>query len=152
MSGDWLVVLAAALPVLVLLGFGVVVGRIRGGEEDSLGADPEDRPLPAVVANPTKLEPDTRRQITTVCAALGWAEPLWLETTVDDPGTGQRGPRRDVDARTLGDDAVAGHRRSMAVPRPTVQNATPSLRKGALQCRKVVCRPQSAEIPRGETA
>jgi diacylglycerol kinase (ATP) len=45
--------------------------------------------LPVVVANPTKTEPDTRRQIGSVCGALGWADPLWLETTIDDPGTGQ---------------------------------------------------------------
>lgn len=28
-------------------------------------------------------------QITQVCAELGWAPPLWLETTVEDPGGGQ---------------------------------------------------------------
>ncbi|HVH21522.1 MAG TPA: diacylglycerol kinase family protein [Pseudonocardia sp.] len=89
MSGDWWVVLAAVLPVLVLLGFGAVVDRLRGSESDSLGAEPEDRPLPVVVANPTKTETDTRRQIGSVCGALGWADPLWLETTIDDPGTGQ---------------------------------------------------------------
>jgi diacylglycerol kinase (ATP) len=88
-SGDWWVVLAAVLPVLAVLGFGAVVGRISGGESGALRAAPADRPLPAVVANPTKAEPDTRRQITAVCTGLGWAEPLWLETTVDDPGTGQ---------------------------------------------------------------
>ncbi|OLT14392.1 hypothetical protein BJF78_02850 [Pseudonocardia sp. CNS-139] len=42
-----------------------------------------------MVANPTKTEPGTRRRIEEVCTGLGWAEPLWLETTVDDPGTGQ---------------------------------------------------------------
>ncbi len=90
MSGDsWVVLAAAVLPVLAVVGFGIVIGRIRGSESDSLGADPEDRPLPAVVANPIKAEADTRRQITSVCASLGWAEPLWLETTIDDPGTGQ---------------------------------------------------------------
>ena len=90
MSGDsWVVLLAAVLPVLAILGFAAVIGRIRGPEADALGAEPEDRPLPAVIANPTKVDPETRRQIRSVCAAQGWAEPLWLETTLDDPGTGQ---------------------------------------------------------------
>jgi diacylglycerol kinase (ATP) len=88
-SGDWWVVLAAVLPLLAVLGFAAVVGRVRGPEPDALQAEPEDRPLPAVVANPTKTDPETRRQVRAVCAAQGWAEPLWLETTVDDPGTGQ---------------------------------------------------------------
>ncbi|PZS21372.1 MAG: hypothetical protein DLM61_28125, partial [Pseudonocardiales bacterium] len=41
-------------------------------------------------------QPDPRRdstqlhtQIARVCAELGWAPPLWLETTVEDPGGGQ---------------------------------------------------------------
>ena len=89
MSGDWWVVLAAVLPLLAVLGFAAVVGRVRGPEPDALQAEPEDRPLPAVVANPTKTDLETRRQVRAVCAAQGWAEPLWLETTVDDPGTGQ---------------------------------------------------------------
>jgi len=88
-SGDWWVVLAAVLPVLAMLGFGALVSRGGNVRPDSLGAAPEDRPLPAVVVNPTRIEPDTRRQVTAVCTGLGWSEPLWLETTVEDPGTGQ---------------------------------------------------------------
>ena len=89
MSGDWWVIIVAALPVLGLLGFAVVRGRGGDDEHDSLGAAEEDRPVPAIVANPTKADPDTRRLVSTVCTSLGWAEPLWLETTVEDPGTGQ---------------------------------------------------------------
>lgn len=89
MSGDWWIVLVAALPVLGLLGFAVVRGRGPVEPEDTLGAEPEDRPVPAIVANPTKADPDTRRLVSGVCTGLGWAEPLWLETTVEDPGTGQ---------------------------------------------------------------
>lgn len=88
MTGDWWVLVLAALPVLVLLVVVVLRGRLRS-DPNSLTAEPEDRPLPAVVANPTKTEPGTRRRITAVCTGLGWAEPLWLETTVEDPGTGQ---------------------------------------------------------------
>ena len=46
-------------------------------------AEPEDRPLPAVVVNPTKIEPGTRRGDHRGVRRLGWLEPLWLETTVD---------------------------------------------------------------------
>jgi YegS/Rv2252/BmrU family lipid kinase len=44
----------------------------------------------AVVANPTKLT-DAKTIRADICAALaeaGWPEPLWLETTSDDPGRG----------------------------------------------------------------
>jgi diacylglycerol kinase (ATP) len=88
-SGDWWILVLAALPVLALLVAVVVRSRPSGTDPDSLTAEPEDRPLPAVVANPTKIEPGTRRRIESVCAGLGWADPLWLETTVEDPGTGQ---------------------------------------------------------------
>lgn len=47
--------------------------------------------LPAVVVNPTKFgNVDTvREQVTRVCTDAGWSEPLWIETTVEDPGVGQ---------------------------------------------------------------
>ncbi|MGH3899684.1 MAG: diacylglycerol/lipid kinase family protein [Pseudonocardiaceae bacterium] len=48
-------------------------------------------PLPAVVVNPSNINDlaRVRTQITRVCRELGWAEPLWLETSVEDPGEGQ---------------------------------------------------------------
>ena len=50
------------------------------------------RPLrSAVVVNPVKV-PDLdelRRTVTDTLAAAGWPEPMWFETTVDDPGAGQ---------------------------------------------------------------
>ena len=58
---------------------------------------PPDAPRPpgarraAVVANPTKHDDITRLR-DTVRAAMsehGWDEPVWLETTAEDPGTGQ---------------------------------------------------------------
>jgi diacylglycerol kinase (ATP) len=64
-------------------------------EPEPLVADPQDRPLAAVVVNPTKFADTTdgletlHRQVEGVCAELGWAEPLWLETTEQDPGVGQ---------------------------------------------------------------
>ncbi|WP_229070261.1 diacylglycerol kinase family protein [Actinoplanes sp. DH11] len=47
----------------------------------------------AVVVNPVKV-PDLdelRRTVTDALTAEGWPEPMWLETTVDDPGAGQAG-------------------------------------------------------------
>ena len=45
----------------------------------------------AVVVNPTKFADldEVRRGITDVCTAAGWAEPMWIETTEEDPGVGQ---------------------------------------------------------------
>jgi diacylglycerol kinase (ATP) len=58
------------------------------------GSAPESLPegrLPAVVVNPSNVDDlgTLLTQITEVCAELGWAPPLWLETTVEDPGGGQ---------------------------------------------------------------
>ena len=45
----------------------------------------------AVVVNPVKVTDcdGLRRTITDALATAGWPEPLWYETTVEDPGTGQ---------------------------------------------------------------
>ena len=50
-----------------------------------------DCPLPAVVVNPIHIDDlaQLHTQIARVCAELGWAPPLWLQTTVEDPGGGQ---------------------------------------------------------------
>lgn len=50
-----------------------------------------ERPLPAVVVNPIHVDdlPQLRAQIATVCAELKWKPPLWLQTTVEDPGGAQ---------------------------------------------------------------
>jgi YegS/Rv2252/BmrU family lipid kinase len=44
----------------------------------------------AVVVNPTKIDDQVlfRRHVTTVMRRMGWAEPLWLETTIEDTGRG----------------------------------------------------------------
>lgn len=57
------------------------------------------RPRAAIVYNPIKIDEDALR--TAVAAAEsehGWAESLWIETTVEDPGAGQ--------ARTAVDEGV----------------------------------------------
>jgi diacylglycerol kinase family enzyme len=45
----------------------------------------------AIIVNPTKFDniDAVRAQISKGCLAGGWAEPLWVETTAQDPGTGQ---------------------------------------------------------------
>ncbi len=45
----------------------------------------------AVVVNPTKFEDlaAVQETLTRLCVEAGWAEPLFLETTADDPGVGQ---------------------------------------------------------------
>jgi diacylglycerol kinase family enzyme len=52
----------------------------------------------AVVVNPAKQTdlPSLRSTVTEALAAAGWPEPLWYETTVDDPGRGQT--RRAIEA------------------------------------------------------
>jgi diacylglycerol kinase (ATP) len=45
----------------------------------------------AVIVNPNRVEgiDDLRREIADQLAEAGWPEPEWLETTAEDPGTGQ---------------------------------------------------------------
>lgn len=51
---------------------------------------PSSTPRAAVVINPTKnSDPDLRDRFFVLCEDLGWSEPLWLETTAEDPGHGQ---------------------------------------------------------------
>ncbi|HKJ11466.1 MAG TPA: diacylglycerol kinase family protein [Ornithinimicrobium sp.] len=51
----------------------------------------QERPRAAVIVNPTKFEDidEVRAMLRRMCATEGWADPLWLQTTVEDPGGGQ---------------------------------------------------------------
>jgi diacylglycerol kinase family enzyme len=106
----WLAVAAVELSVVALV---VAVGarRVTAGDRRAgrlgraLGtvpapavgasgaseADPEPRrPLVAFVANPSKPDvPDLRATVRRACAEQYLPEPLWLETTPEDPGIGQ---------------------------------------------------------------
>ena len=57
------------------------------------GADKSQTPrrVAAIIVNPTKFNnlDAVRAQVTKGCLAAGWAQPLWVETTAQDPGTGQ---------------------------------------------------------------
>ncbi|MGH3887749.1 MAG: diacylglycerol/lipid kinase family protein [Pseudonocardiaceae bacterium] len=82
-------------PSGVRAGGGVARARAKApGITTKTGTAPRSLPgcpLPAVVVNPSNVEDlgKLQTQITGVCAELGWAAPLWLETTVEDPGGGQ---------------------------------------------------------------
>jgi len=88
---EWWVAAVVVVALVVVVAGVLLAVRLRRESVavEPLQAEPEDRPLPAVVANPLRVEPGARARITAVCTSLGWAEPLWLETTAEDPGTGQ---------------------------------------------------------------
>ena len=93
----WLLVVALVV-ALVAIGLAlVVVGQQRAlgaadgaGEQTAEGAATPVGPLLAFVANPSKNGMgQLRPAILARCAAEDLPEPLWLETTVEDPGVGQ---------------------------------------------------------------
>jgi diacylglycerol kinase (ATP) len=64
--------------------------------QNATADEPATKPGPqasraAVVANPTKFDDigAFRESLCSVMGEHGWSEPLWLETTADDPGEGQ---------------------------------------------------------------
>lgn len=68
---------------------------------------PDTAPQPprrraAIIYNPTKNEMDTLKSVaTTVCRNEGWDEPLFIETTKDDPGTSMAHEAREKGAEVV---------------------------------------------------
>lgn len=89
MSAVWWVVLLGLVIAALAGGSALALGRRDRASEHVLEAEPEDRPLAAIVANPVKTDDLLRAQVVAVCTGLGWASPLWLTTSLEDPGTGQ---------------------------------------------------------------
>ncbi|MFN8195323.1 MAG: diacylglycerol kinase family protein [Nocardioidaceae bacterium] len=76
----------------VLLGLGVYspLPRSHAVSADPLPeVVPSDRNL-AIVVNPIKVEDMTnfRSIVSSMATTAGWSEPLWYQTTIEDPGTG----------------------------------------------------------------
>ncbi len=88
-------VLIGVAVALVLLGPGASRGRRAPSrpERSSFRKRGEDKAprRAAIIINPTKFDdvPAVQRELTAASTELGWAEPLFIETLVDDPGTGQ---------------------------------------------------------------
>ena len=126
MLKDYLPWIIAGLVVLALVVGGVVLTRVAPESAATLRRRPrpprahfrngdDETPVPVkragVVINPTKFAdlPAVRARITGTCVANGWGEPLFYETTVEDPGQGQaaQAVRDGVDVVcTLGGDGT----------------------------------------------
>lgn len=101
----WTAIAAVALAVLISVFVGSIVTRRRvvgrGGPTSlrrtehtntstiEIGGNRTGRRA-AVVVNPTKAtEHDLRPMVEAICRQEGWQQPLWRETTPEDPGGGQ---------------------------------------------------------------
>lgn len=101
---DWTLLALAIALCLALIG--ICVGLVLSGpgpararhrrarpERSSFRKESKDKPSrrAAIIINPTKFDDVSlvRAELTQASTQLGWAEPLFLETTAQDPGTGQ---------------------------------------------------------------
>ena len=83
------VVIAFAVLVTLLVRYRRRVQEIE--EQPAVEQDDANPRRVAVIINPTKFSDvgPVRDQVARVCRTHGWAEPMFLETTEDDPGHGQ---------------------------------------------------------------
>ncbi|MDQ3628522.1 MAG: phosphatase PAP2 family protein [Actinomycetota bacterium] len=80
-----------SLGVLVVMSGGALLLRLRPEEPGPVVGTVGVRPSRlAVIVNPVKVGDVTafRALVRDAAAAHGWDEPLWFETTLEDPGTG----------------------------------------------------------------
>jgi diacylglycerol kinase (ATP) len=95
MSAELVQSLTLAVVLVIAVVLLIVVIRARRRPMALAGTAPIGRdggpPRAAVVVHGTKVDDsDTRRrQIEVAAGALGWAAPIWLPTTAEDPGHGQ---------------------------------------------------------------
>ena len=111
----WVAVGAAVLAA-VGIGIGIWVARRQAqlraevelevvpGRYDEHAGEGSEGPFPlvAVIANPIKPgSAALRERVTTTVVGRGWPEPLWLETTPEDPGAGQARAALEQGARLV---------------------------------------------------
>jgi len=84
-------ILIALAALAVALGQRAALGRARREAEASTKAESEThRPQLAVIINPSKDgTDDVKATVRRMCSEAALPEPMFLETTVEDPGTGQ---------------------------------------------------------------
>ncbi len=136
----------AGLFVLALVIGGLVLTRVAPQATATLRRRPrpprdhfrsgDDIPAPplkraGIVINPTKFPdlPGVRERITAACLAVGWGEPLYYETTVEDPGPGQAAAavRDGVDiVCTLGGDGTVRNVASTLIDSETALGILPA--------------------------
>ncbi|MGL4174229.1 MAG: diacylglycerol/lipid kinase family protein [Actinomycetota bacterium] len=83
---------ATALVVTMVAAIMITRRRRHGAHIGVMTSRPSShRRRAAIIVNPTKINDlaDAHRRVRDVCQRHGWADPLWLLTTADDPGAGQ---------------------------------------------------------------